>query len=721
MNIAEFHQNIEQVWQKIEEELENQGADVDCETQGSVFTITFDNRTQIVINKQEPLLELWIASKLGGFHFAFKNGDWVSNDGQRFGIVSLKPVLHMARTCSSKMLDSPLPSKIIEKPTALSVLKSVFGYQSFRKGQEEVINAALNGQDALVVMATGNGKSLCYQIPALCFDGLTLVISPLISLMKDQVDQLQANGIEADFLNSSQTLEQQQQVQNKLISGQLKLLYVSPEKVMTNSFFQLISYSKVCFIAIDEAHCISQWGHDFRPEYTQLGGLKASFPDAPIMALTATADYATQKDILRHLNLKNLHKYIGSFDRPNIRYTLEEKYKPMEQLTRFVLAQKGKSGIIYCNSRNKVERIAESLRNKGVSAAAYHAGMETAIRERVQQDFQRDNVQVVVATIAFGMGINKSNVRFVAHFDLPRSIESYYQETGRAGRDDLPAEAVLFYEPADYAWLQKILFEKPETPQRQIEQHKLEAIGEFAESQTCRRLVLLNYFGEHRQTPCNNCDICLDPPKKYDGLVDAQKVMSTIYRVGQCFGAHYVIAVLRGMHNQKIIERQHHKLSVYGIGKDKSKEHWQSVIRQLIHLGFVQQVISELNPTLQLTESAKVILKGEEPLELAMPRISSISKIAHNPQRQGVANYDKDLFARLRFLRKQIADKENIPPYIVFNDATLQEMAQYMPTSNIEMLQINGVGSIKLERFGQPFMALIQEHKAILANAQNND
>ncbi len=613
------------------------------------------------------------------------------------------------------MLDSPLSPKIIEKPTALSVLKSVFGYQSFRKGQEEVINAALNGQDALVVMATGNGKSLCYQIPALCFEGLTLVISPLISLMKDQVDQLQANGIEADFLNSSQTLEQQQQVQNKLISGQLKLLYVSPEKVMTNSFFQLISYSKVSFIAIDEAHCISQWGHDFRPEYTQLGGLKASFPHAPIMALTATADYATRQDILTHLNLENPHIYIGSFDRPNIRYTLEEKYKPMEQLTRFVLAQKGKSGIIYCNSRNKVERIAESLRNKGVSAAAYHAGMETALRERVQQDFQRDNVQVVVATIAFGMGINKSNVRFVAHFDLPRSIESYYQETGRAGRDDLPAEAVLFYEPADYAWLQKILLEKPETSQRQIEQHKLEAIGEFAESQICRRLVLLNYFGEHRQTPCNNCDICLDPPKKYDGLVDAQKVMSAIYRVGQCYGAHYVIAVLRGMHNQKIIERQHDKLSVYGIGKDKSKEHWQSVIRQLIHLGFVQQVIGELNPTLQLTESAKAILKGEEPLELAMPRISAISKIAHNPQRQSVANYDKDLFSRLRFLRKQIADKENIPPYIVFNDATLQEMAQYMPTSNIEMLQINGVGSIKLERFGRPFIKLIQEHKAILA------
>ena len=617
------------------------------------------------------------------------------------------------------MTDCSSPSTHCPNSTALEVLHSAFGYQSFRKGQEEAINAALNGQDALVVMATGNGKSLCYQIPALCFDGLTLVISPLISLMKDQVDQLQANGIEADFLNSSQTLQQQQQVQNKLISGQLKLLYVSPEKVMTNSFFQLISYTKVSFIAIDEAHCISQWGHDFRPEYTQLGGLKSSFPDAPIMALTATADYATRQDILTHLKLQNPLQYIGSFDRPNIRYTLEEKFKPMEQLTRFVLAQKGKSGIIYCNSRSKVERIAESLRSKGVPAAAYHAGMETAQRERVQQDFQRDNIQVVVATIAFGMGINKSNVRFVAHFDLPRSIESYYQETGRAGRDDLPAEAVLFYEPADYAWLQKMLLEKPETPQRQIEQHKLEAIGEFAESQTCRRLVLLNYFGEHRQTPCNNCDICLDPPKKYDGLMDAQKVMSTIYRVGQCFGAQYIIGVLRGMHNQKIIERGHDKLSVYGIGKDKSKEHWQSVIRQLIHLGFVQQVIGEFHATLRLTESAKPILQGEVPLELAMPRISAITKITHSPQRNAVPNYDKDLFARLRFLRKQIADKENIPPYIVFNDATLQEMAQYMPTSKTEMLQINGVGAIKLERFAQPFMALINEHKMLLMKAQN--
>ncbi|MFZ7187697.1 DNA helicase RecQ [Avibacterium avium] len=600
----------------------------------------------------------------------------------------------------------------MEKNTALKVLNEVFGYQSFRSGQEEVIQAALSQRDSLVIMATGNGKSLCYQIPALCFSGLTLVISPLISLMKDQVDQLLANGIEVDYLNSTQTFEQQQIVQNKAISGQLKLLYISPEKAMTTSFFQFISHCQVSFIAIDEAHCISQWGHDFRPEYTQLGGLKRCFPNAPIMALTATADSATRQDILHHLQLDNPHIYIGSFDRPNIRYTLVEKFKPMEQLCQFVLGQKGKSGIVYCNSRNKVERLAESLRKKGVAAQAYHAGMEASQREQVQRAFQRDNVQVVVATVAFGMGINKSNVRFVAHFDLPRSIEAYYQETGRAGRDDLPAEAVLFYEPADYAWLQKMLLEKPESPQRQIEQHKLEAIGEFAESQTCRRLVLLNYFGEHRQAPCKNCDICLDPPKKYDGLIDAQKVMSTIYRVGQMFGVHYVIGVLRGMQNQKIKDNQHDQLSVYGIGKDKSKEYWQSVIRQLIHLGLVQQVMNQFHSVLQLTENARPILRGEQPLELAMPRGSSIMT-AQSAQKSAVQNYDKDLFARLRFLRKQIADKENIPPYIVFNDATLQEMAQYQPTSKREMLQINGVGATKLERFGQAFLHIIQEHKSL--------
>ncbi len=587
------------------------------------------------------------------------------------------------------------------------VLQETFGYQQFRPGQETIIETVLAGRDCLVVMPTGGGKSLCYQIPALVFGGLTVVVSPLISLMKDQVDQLLANGVAAACLNSTQSREQQQEVMAGCRSGQIRLLYIAPERLMMDNFIDHISHWHLSMVAVDEAHCISQWGHDFRPEYAALGQLRQRLPGIPFIALTATADDTTRLDIVRLLGLQDPLIQISSFDRPNIRYMLMEKFKPLDQLMRYVQEQRGKSGIIYCNSRAKVEDTAARLQSKGISAGAYHAGLEHSVRADVQEKFQRDDLQIVVATVAFGMGINKPNVRFVVHFDIPRNIESYYQETGRAGRDGLPAEAMLFYDPADMAWLRKCLEEKPAGQLQDIERHKLNAMGAFAEAQTCRRLVLLNYFGEGRQQPCGNCDVCLDPPRRYDGLVDAQKALSCIYRVGQRFGMGYVVEVLRGANNQRIRDMGHDKLKIYGEGRDHTTEHWVSVIRQLIHLGVVTQNIAQ-HSALQLTEAARPYLRAEVPLMLAVPRVVAIKPRAN--QKVFGGNYDRKLFARLRKLRKAIADEENIPPYVVFNDATLIEMAEQMPISAGEMLGINGVGTRKLERFGREFMSLIRSH-----------
>ncbi|ELY2473389.1 ATP-dependent DNA helicase RecQ [Cronobacter sakazakii] len=594
-----------------------------------------------------------------------------------------------------------------QETLAKQVLQETFGYQQFRPGQATIIDAVLEGRDCLVVMPTGGGKSLCYQIPALVKTGLTIVVSPLISLMKDQVDQLLANGVAAACLNSTQSREEQQAVMAGCRTGQVRLLYIAPERLMMDNFIDTLGYWDLAMVAVDEAHCISQWGHDFRPEYAALGQLRARFPAVPFMALTATADDTTRRDIVRLLGLDDPLIEISSFDRPNIRYMLMEKFKPLDQLMRYVQEQRGKSGIIYCNSRAKVEDTAARLQSRGISAAAYHAGLEHEVRASVQEKFQRDDLQIVVATVAFGMGINKPNVRFVVHFDIPRNIESYYQETGRAGRDGLPAEAMLFYDPADMAWLRRCLEEKAPGPLQDIERHKLNAMGAFAEAQTCRRLVLLNYFGEGRQAPCGNCDICLDPPRRYDGLVDAQKALSAIARVEQRFGMGYVVEVLRGANNQRIRELGHDKLKVYGIGRAQSQEHWVSVIRQLIHLGVVTQNIAQ-HSALQLTEAARPFLRGEAPLMLAVPRVAALKpRVA---QKSYGGNYDRKLFAKLRKLRKAIADEENIPPYVVFNDATLIEMAEQMPLSPGEMLGINGVGTRKLERFGRPFMTLIREH-----------
>ncbi len=606
----------------------------------------------------------------------------------------------------------------------LALLRQVFGYPEFRGAQERIIDRVIAGGDALVLMPTGGGKSLCFQIPALVRPGTGIVVSPLIALMQDQVDALHQLGLRAAFLNSSLTAGEARAVEQGLVSGQFDLLYVAPERLLSERFLALLDQSRVALFAIDEAHCVSQWGHDFRPDYIQLNLLHERWPRIPRIALTATADGLTRQEIVERLGLAEAEQFVSSFNRPNIRYRVVQKDQPRRQLLRFLREEhSGDSGIVYCLSRRGVEETADFLSGEGFRALPYHAGLPAETRRRNQAAFLRDDQVIMVATIAFGMGIDKPDVRFVAHLDLPKSVEGYYQETGRAGRDGLPANAWLAYGLSDMVTLRHFI-ETSEAEERfkRVEHHRLNAMLGFCETTACRRQVLLNYFGEEQARPCGNCDTCLEPVQSWDGTQAARKALSCIFRTGMRFGTNYLIDVLLGKDSPRIKSFGHDRVSTFGIGQELGADEWKSVYRQLVAAGLATVDLAG-HGALQLTQLSRPVLRGEQTVRLRRDPAAR-GRAAGTHAAGGRQELDRRksgfegdpeasaLWECLRALRLELAQLQNLPPYVIFGDITLRELVQYRPRDLDEMNCISGIGAVKRERYGKDFLAALTAHAA---------
>ena len=591
---------------------------------------------------------------------------------------------------------------------AHTTLKKVFGYDQFRPLQAEIIQAVYDKRDMLVLMPTGGGKSLCFQVPAITLEGTALVVSPLIALMKDQVQGLRANGVAAAYFNSSLDAREARKLEDDLLAGIIKILYVSPEKLVSQSFLPLLKRLNVSLIAVDEAHCISAWGHDFRPEYTQLRFLRRQFGDVPLLAFTATADKLTRKDILSQLELRDPALFIASFDRPNISLHVRPGQKRIDQILEFVKKRSGQSGIIYCLARKSCEMLAEKLNAKGVLAAYYHADMPSSMRSKVQEDFINDRIPVICATIAFGMGIDKSNVRYVLHYNLPRNLEAYYQEVGRAGRDGLPSEALLFFSYGDVQTYRQ-MFEDGDSSdeQKELKIAKLNRMYQFAEAPVCRRRTVLNYFGETYEQNCGNCDVCLSPPRQFDGTVAAQKALSALLRTEEKVGMNLLIEILRGSQRREILERGYNHIKTFGAGREYSYDDWLFLISQMLHHGLIEIAYDDHN-NLKVTDMGKTVLLEGKQVALALPQPKEKENLAAGKPRpsaqSGVQSIKEALFDKLRELRRELAQQHGVPPYLIFSDATLAQMVDRRPISDADMLEISGVSERKLQLYGDAFI-----------------